>query len=81
MLRDDGFAKMQVDETGGGELGCVGGEGAGEGALVVVVAVGGRGVLAADVDDGVAGGEKGGVTRAEQRRGLVGGKETEEVDG
>lgn len=44
----------------------MGGEGRGEGALVVVVAVGFWGVLAAYVDDGVAGGEDGGVAGSDE---------------
>ena len=80
VLGDDGFAEVQVDKTGRGELGGVVGESSGEGALVVVITVGGRGVFAADVDDGVAGGEKGGFPCAEEGRWIVSWEETEEVD-
>ena len=54
-------------------------EGRGEGALVVVVAVCGGGVFTANVDDGVAGREEGGVARAEKGAGVVGWEGTEEV--
>lgn len=80
-LRDDRFPEMKVDKAGGGELGGAIGEGGGEGTLVVVVAVGGRGVFTADVDDGVAGREERGVTRAQEGGGVVGREEAEEVDG
>ena len=56
-------------------------EGGIEVALVVIVTVGGRDVLAADVDDCVAGGEEGGITGPEKGGWLVGGKEAEEVNG
>lgn len=80
-LGDDGFAEVKVHEAGGGELGVAPEEGGVEGALVVVVAVLGRVVLTADVDDGVACGEEGGVAGAEEGAGGVGGEEAEEVDG
>ena len=48
--------------------------------MVVVIAVAGGGVFAADVDDGVAGTEKGGVAGAEEGAGHVGWEEAEEVD-
>lgn len=54
-LGDDGFSEMQVYQPRGGEFGLFLGEGGVEGALVVVIAVLGRVVFAADVDDGVAG--------------------------
>lgn len=76
----DWFAEVEVDESCGGEFGGARGEGGGEGALVVIVAMGGGGVFAADVDDGVAGGEEGGVAGTEEARGGVGWEEAEKVD-
>lgn len=69
LLGDDGAAEMHVDKARGGELG--GGsvrKGRREGPLVVVVAVAGGVVLAADVDDGVACRELSGVAGAQERR-------------
>lgn len=48
---------------------------------MVVVAVSGGVVFAADVDDGVACCEEGWVAGADERRGGVFWQETEEVDG
>lgn len=53
--RNDLFSKMQVDEARGRELRVAPWEGGSEGTLVVVVAVRGRVIFAADVDYGVAG--------------------------
>lgn len=71
VLGYDGFAEVEVDEAGGGEFCGVLGEGGCEGTLVVVVAVAGWVVFAADVDDGVAGGEEGGVAGAYEGGGGV----------
>ena len=54
MLSDDGSAEVEIDKAGGGKLGTTRREGGGEGALVVVVAVGMGIVFAADVDNSVA---------------------------
>jgi hypothetical protein len=81
LLRDDGFAEVQVDKAGGGERGGVVWVDGGELALVVVIAVYGGVVDAADVDDGVAGGEDGGVAGADEGGGGVGREKAEEVDG
>lgn len=56
-------------------------EGGAEAALVVVVAVVGRVVFAADVDNCVAFGEFGWVPGAEEGRGGVEREQAEEVDG
>ena len=48
---------------------------------MVVVAVLGRMVLAAHVDDGVTGGEESGVTGADEGRWVVGGEHAEQVNG
>lgn len=71
VLGDDGFAKVEVDKAGGGELCGMLGERGCECSLVVVVAVAGRVVFAADVDDGVAGGEEGWVASADEGGGGV----------
>ncbi|EDN04124.1 hypothetical protein HCAG_01989 [Histoplasma mississippiense (nom. inval.)] len=71
VLGDDGFAKVEVDKAGGGELCGMLGERGCECSLVVVVAVAGGVVFAADVDDGVAGGEEGWVAGADEGGGGV----------
>ena len=82
LLRDDLLAKVLVDQAGGRELGrAAAGEELVELALVVVVAVLGVVVNAADVDDGVAGLEEGGVAGADQRAGGIAGEGAEQVDG
>lgn len=48
---------------------------------MMVVTVGGFVVFAADIDDGVAGRKKGGIARADEFRGFVGGEQAKEVDG
>lgn len=77
---DDVLAKVQVDEPRRGELGAVAGEGGVEAALVVVVALGAVIVLAADIDDGVALGQHGGVAGADELGVEVGGQETQHGD-
>lgn len=52
-----------------------------EAALVVIVSVAGGIVFAADVDDGVAGGEERGVAGADEGRGGIAWEEAEEEDG
>ena len=47
---------------------------------MVVVAIAWRGVLSSYIDDGVACGEKSGITGAEEGAGVVGWEESEEVD-
>ena len=72
---------MHVDQARGRQLGGARGKRGREGPLVVVVAVLGRMVLAAHVDDGVAGGEKSGVTGADEGGWVVGGEHAEQVNG
>lgn len=81
MLGDDGAAEVHVHQPRGREPGGVVGEGGREGALVVVKAVSGGVVLAADIDDGVAFGQTGWVARAHERRRGIRREQTEEVDG
>lgn len=81
LLGDDGAAKVQVHQAGARQLGGPAGEGRGEGALVVVVAVGGGVVLAADVDDRVALAQQGGVARPHQRRAAVRRQQAQHVHG
>lgn len=66
LLCDDLFAEVHVNQAGGGEFGRVGREDGVEFALVVVEAEGLWVVFPADVDDGVAGCEDGGVARADE---------------
>ena len=73
---------MHVDETSAAELGLVVGEGGGEGALVVVVTVAGRLVLATNIDDDVAGLKKRRVAGANQAgAGVLGDMLAKHVDG
>ena len=71
---------MHVHQTRGAEFRRPAREGGGEGSLVVIVAVVRRGILTAYVDDGVACGEESRIAGTEQRAGVVGGEEAEEVD-
>lgn len=79
LLGDDGPAEVLEDEARAGELGAAAGEGGGEAALVVVVAVALGVVLAADVDDGVTGCEEVWVARADERRVVVGWEHAQHV--
>ncbi len=72
-MGDDELPEVQVHQARGGELGLVLWEGGVEGALMVVVAVLGGRVFSADVDDGMADGEDGGVAGTDDRGTLVGG--------
>jgi hypothetical protein len=72
---------VHVYQAGGGEFGLVLGEEGGEGALVVIIAVDGGVVDTADIDDGVAFFQLGGIAGAHEWGGGVGGQETEQVDG
>ena len=80
-LGDDGAAKVHEDQAGAGELGGAAGEGGCEAALVVVVAVALGVVLAADVDNGVAGLEDLGVAGTDEGRVAVGRQHAQHVDG
>lgn len=80
MLGNDGAAEVHVHQPRGRELGGVVGEGGREGALVVVIAVSGGVVLAADIDDGVAFGQTGWIARTHEGRRSIRRKQTEEVD-
>ena len=77
----DWLAEVHVDQARRRQLGRARGECGREGALVVVVAVLGRVILAAHVDDGVTGREKSGVTGADEGRWIVGGEHAEKVHG
>lgn len=80
MLRDDRAAKVHVHQAGRRELGVVAGEGGRESPLVMVVAVVGRVIFAADVNDGMASGQLGRIPSADESRGGVGWELTEEID-
>ena len=71
---------MHVYEASGGEFCGAIGEGGIECALVMVVAVGRRGVLPTHVNYCVACREEGRVSGANEGGGLIGRKETEEID-
>jgi len=71
---DDVLGVVHVDETGRREFGGVVGEGGGELALVVIVALGGVIVDTTDIDDGVAGSELFGVASADEGAVGVGGQ-------
>ena len=72
---------MHIHQPGGGKLGAVIGEGGVESTLMVVIAIGGWRVLPTNIDDGVAGGEEGGIAGAEEAGWGVCGEETQEIDG
>lgn len=78
--RDDTLAVVHPHETGRGELGVLAGEGGGEFALVMVVAVGGVVVDSTNINDNGACCEGFGVARADQRGIGVFGEQAEEVD-
>ncbi|KAH0389227.1 metal-dependent protein hydrolase, partial [Aureobasidium melanogenum] len=78
---DDILAVVHVDQTGGRELGGVVGEGGGELALVVVVALGLIIVDATNVDDGVAGSELFGIAGTDEGAVRVCWKQAQQVDG
>ena len=75
-LRDDGSAKVEVDEACGRELGLAIWKGGCEGALMVIVSICWGIVLAADIDDCMAGGEERRIPSAQESGRIIGGEET-----
>ena len=63
-MGNNGAAEVHVHQAGGGELGLMLGKEGGEGALVVIIAVDGGVVDTADIDDGVAFFQLGGIAGA-----------------
>ena len=78
---DDILAVVHVNKTGRRELGAVLGEGGGELALVVIVALGRIIVDTTNIDDGVAGSELFGVAGTDESAVGVLGEEAQQVDG
>ena len=71
---------MHVDEAGGGEFCGMVGEGRVEGALVMVVSICFRRIVAADVNHGVTCLQKGGIAGPEEGGGIIGWEKAEKVD-
>lgn len=80
-LSNDGPAKVQEDKTGAGELCRTVGKGGCEAALMMIETTLLSVVLAANVDNSVAGSQDGRVAGADKRGITVGGEAAEHMDG
>jgi hypothetical protein len=81
MLRNDCLPKVEINKPGRRKFGGPVWEGSVEGALMMIIAVRGWLILAANIDNGVTGLQEIRIPGSDECGGLVGGQQAEHVDG